>query len=392
MTDDAKKSASSDMVADGWHPATLADELLEQRLTFAHYIWSKAESLDFKNFIVTEETPNDRPAEPQMPPDGTSEFLHLWLANGRNLTYRLSDHADHFIGSYADEAVFGGEGNDLLEGGGGRDHLDGGDGADSISGGSGDDFMIGAIGADQISDGEGADRAYGGPGNDTFYASNDTSYDIFDGGDGADVIVFMDGNNLVDLSRGFRTSETGAFDQIRGIEAVVTGAGDDRIIGSANADDINGGFGRDIIYGLGGDDLLNGGDREAGNLLYGGEGNDTLLHFDEGFGGEGDDVLAFGNRMTGGAGADRFAVTDGLMVVTDFTPGVDTLDFSTFLGEPGDPSLIRSGFATVHDMLDAMVETPDGLLLFATDSSGAVEGVLLLGLTRADLQVTDIWW
>lgn len=103
---------------------------------------------------------------------------------------------------------------------------------------------------------------------------------------------------------------TGFGDEIHG------SVGDDqRILGGAGNDTIDGRDGNDLIEGEGGDDRLEGG---AGNdTLLGGEGNDTLI------GGEGDD------RVTGGAGADQFnfALGDGIVTVTDFEAGVDVLAF-----------------------------------------------------------------
>ena len=82
------------------------------------------------------------------------------------------------------------------------------------------------------------------------------------------------------------------------------------------------------MYGNDGNDTLNGGD--DGDTLYGGDGDDTLR------GGDGNDRLYGGpgrDSFTGGDGADTFqflagAVDDGPEYISDFEPGVDTLEIN----------------------------------------------------------------
>ncbi|MHB2264874.1 calcium-binding protein [Aliihoeflea sp. PC F10.4] len=94
--------------------------------------------------------------------------------------------------------------------------------------------------------------------------------------------------------------------------------GDDTIIGTRCADDIEGGSGDDIIEGHGGDDVIHGG---AGNdRIWGGDGNDTI------FGGSGDDVIFAGRGndiVWGGKGNDRIFGEDG----DDILHGEDGDDF-----------------------------------------------------------------
>jgi Ca2+-binding RTX toxin-like protein len=150
-------------------------------------------------------------------------------------------------------------------------------------------------------------------------------------------------------------------DVIQGWEGTANGirggAGDDRLTGGNDFNDVNGELGNDTLIGrsvLG--DLLMGGqgndsidasqstgrNQLNGNLgndaLVGGAGGDTLR------GGQGDDVIAGGggddflsgdlgrNTLTGGPGADGFhASAGGLEVITDFS------------GRAGDRILIDSG-------------------------------------------------
>lgn len=107
----------------------------------------------------------------------------------------LSQAADRFTGSNADEQVFGLGGDDVMLGGGGRDMLDGGDGADWVDGGDGDDLVqggtderdrnvvLGGSGNDTVSGAAGADLLIGGPG-----------VDLLDGYGGADRFAIRDGS------------------------------------------------------------------------------------------------------------------------------------------------------------------------------------------------------
>jgi Ca2+-binding RTX toxin-like protein len=106
------------------------------------------------------------------------------------------------------------------------------------------------------------------------------------------------------------------------------GDGNDTLDGGLGNDTLNGGDGNDILYGGDGNDILSGGN--GNDQLYAGFGNDTL------YGGFGDDILYGGDgggndTLTGGPGSDRFQFFNrvpGVDTITDFTSGIDKLEFS----------------------------------------------------------------
>lgn len=120
----------------------------------------------------------------------------------------------------------------------------------------------------------------------------------------------------------------GGYDVLYSVENIVGSDHNDTIHGQARAGNILfGGLGNDSLYGEGGDDILVGG--SGIDALYGGTGNDVILL------GEGSDTAQ------GGAGADRFvfahAVPAGSATVSDFQVGVggDRLDVSALLSGAG---------------------------------------------------------
>ena len=366
-------------------------------------------------------------------PSGTvtfSEIENIALGAG-NDTVTGSAGNDTIDGGAGNDSLYGGAGADLLDGGDGNDTLTGGDGNDTLTGGAGTDSLIGGIGNDTLDGGEGADILRGGAGTDSldggdgddviFMGGNDSATggsgdDVFalDATDPAtDINITLDGGSdgtngaaggpengdagdILDLSSATApltvdfnpTPGTGTVNGLdadaatditfSGIEQVVTGAGNDTVLGDDAVDAINvdtgdgddqiatgagddtitagagddvvdagtgndsvdGGAGDDVLDGGDGADTLNGGadndvlDGGAGDdLLDGGDGSDTLI------GGDGDDSLAGGSgadtleggigndtlnggegidRLTGGAGADVFVASGDADIITDF--------------------------------------------------------------------------
>ncbi|MBY5281039.1 M10 family metallopeptidase C-terminal domain-containing protein, partial [Anabaena sp. PCC 7938] len=95
---------------------------------------------------------------------------------------------------------------------------------------------------------------------------------------------------------------------------VNTGAGNDSIIGTVGNNVINTGAGNDTINGGDGNDTINGG---AGNdTLIGGLGTDTITD------GTGNDIYKYFATAESQVGVTRD-------IFTDFTSGVDKIDFSS---------------------------------------------------------------
>ena len=257
---------------------------------------------------------------------------------------------DTLVGKNNADNLQGGDGNDLMTGNSGDDTILGGAGADTMDGGSDNDSLIGDAGADSIHGGGGNDHIDGG----TFYdhlfgqAGDDTilggdGNDVIGGGSGADS---MDGgagddtvsyaadtlNVFVDLNANLVAGGNATGDTIIGFEHVVTGSGNDILVGSNDGNKLTGGDGNDSLTGNDGNDYLRG---DSGNdTLLGGGHHDTLL------GGKGADSL------DGGTGEDSLNGGDG----TDLLFGRgqnDTLvgggGNDTLHGNAGDDRLIGSG-------------------------------------------------
>ncbi|MBG9389182.1 calcium-binding protein [Caenimonas aquaedulcis] len=235
-----------------------------------------------------------------------------------------SDQNDTITGDGNSNYMEGQGGNDAMNGMGGNDNLDGGEGSDTLQGGAGDDNLNGANGDDSITGGLGNDVLTGGAGNDTMQGNeggdsfaSGPGNDVMDGGVITDRVNFLDGNTLNYLSApagvninmsgvtgdgttgsgtvqdGYGGTDTvsnffnfngSAFnDTITGSSAVIFelfrgDRGDDTIDGGAITDKLNAINSNRITYQFASAavmvDLQN-------NKATGGDGNDTLLNFNQ---------------------------------------------------------------------------------------------------------------
>lgn len=263
-----------------------------------------------------------------------------------------------------DDNVTTGTGDDIMNGGEGNDTLDGGAGHDLISGGRGNDIIVGNDGNDTLVGGAGRDTLNGGNGNDII--SGGVGKNSIDGGAGIDMVDYSDTYTLglkdvglvqrevdgvhliVDLSQNYAIhaydqnpkDKNGGFDlhtdTLENIENVtgtarndrllgddranrmLGGEGNDNIEGKAGNDMLDGGFGSDTVKGGAGDDVITGGRDQTQDLLFGGDGNDTITLYKR-------------DIATGGSGRDVFVIekfgSPENMIIKDFVTDVDKIDF-----------------------------------------------------------------
>lgn len=195
--------------------------------------------------------------------------------------------ADTLTGSERADSLGGRAGNDTMNGLGGDDDFAGEGGDDVVNGGDGDDTEIPLFSGQA----DGNDVFNGGPGNDEVFAG--VGADTVSGGPGLDrystaflieaVSIVLDG-----VANDGRAGEGSNI--LPDVEEILTGSGNDTVVGGPGANRIDTGSGNDVVRGGGGPDVLNDG-----------LGDDQL------FGDDGDDVLdgSFGaDRVAGGAGQD----------------------------------------------------------------------------------------
>ncbi len=329
------------------------------------------------------------------------------IANGVTIeNVRTGGGNDKIVGNDAANQLISGAGNDTVNGGAGDDAIYGGAGKDVLTGGAGKDQFLYAeasesgvgLGRDVITDfTKGEDKlALGQIGAKGFIGSaaftgkaGEVSYHK---GDGVTVVrVDVNGDRQTD----FEVELAGLFD-LDASDFIDLAAGmNDRLVGTAAADLLQGGDGNDTLIGAGGNDTLDGGNGSdtadysantgnftidlniAGPQNTGSTGYDTLIGVDNLIGGRGankfygndadnrleggagtdllyagggHDVIVGGtgrDLMKGGAGSDLFifestadsAVGADRDVIFDFTTDIDQLDLSRIdanIFNPGD--------------------------------------------------------
>ncbi len=297
--------------------------------------------------------------------DGGAGDDYVWADDGDDMLFG-GNGADTLYAGGGYDYVAGGAGNDTLYGDGEADWLWGEDGDDTLYGGYGDDTLLGGNGDDFLSGDDGNDYIYGGDGNDylmggygadSLYGDNDT--DTVYGGDGDDYVYGGDGDDAL-----FGDAGTDYLGGGNGNDLLYGGDGDDSLSGDAGNDVIYGERGNDCMSGGFGDDVMDGGadndsitGEQGADTLHGGEGDDWL------YAGDGDDTL-YGDdgndsmsgdegndTMYGGAGVDIMWGQNG----DDFLQGDDGAD--SLYGGGGNDTLV--GGATVDEILDAGWEAGD---------------------------------
>lgn len=313
------------------------------------------------------------------------------VGDGYDNTLYGSGGGDTLKGGGGADTLLGGSGNDMLKGGGGADVLNGGAGSDTIAynesavgvkvslaigmynpgkdgdaqgdtfisienligsnhndtlvgtvgdnvirGLDGQDFIHGLAGNDTLWGGAGDDHFFGGYDDDTLYGENGNDLleghlgsDHLDGGAGNDKANYTQSNAgvTVSLETGAASGGHAQGDSFESIEGIYGSVYSDTLGGNAGDNLLDGGLSDagDILAGYAGKDELWG---HGGNdFLSGGSDDDTLI------GGDGDDVLdagAGGDYLRGDEGNDIYYVDDVLdWVVETGANQFDTVVTST---------------------------------------------------------------
>jgi len=257
--------------------------------------------------------------------DVSGNFQNAYLGDG------------HYARGHVFNALqYNGDARSLIE------NANGGSGNDTINGNSANNVLNGNAGNDSLNGGDGNDTIYGGVGNDTISSGGGDDY--MDGGSGIDTVdyTYWSGGGTYNLATGI-ASFPGFYDEeILNFENILTGSGNDTVIGStanntinggAGNDSLNGGAGVDTIYGGAGNDTVDGGD--GNDLIYLGDGDDYLnissLGNDTFYGGNGNDYI-FGytgdETYYGEAGNDTLLGYSGNDTINGGV-GADSLDGGT---------------------------------------------------------------
>jgi RTX calcium-binding nonapeptide repeat (4 copies) len=151
------------------------------------------------------------------------------------------------------EKIIGSNSGDVLFGSTGDDNITGGPGNDELGGGAGDDFFF---------------EGQGGP----------SGADSIHGADGDDRVSYAGRSNGVNVSLDNvrNDGEPGEGDLVfANVENITAGNGNDILVGSNVANDLQGFGGIDTLHGLGGNDTLQLGSNS--DFAFGGANNDVIL-------------------------------------------------------------------------------------------------------------------
>ncbi len=242
-----------------------------------------------------------------------------------------TDDSDILYGSEEEDVISGGEGDDSIEGYAGADSLSGGKGWDSIFGGNWQDTLDGGLGGDQLYGGRSEDLLFGAGGTDSLYGNEQSDTliggagaDTLDGGDGVDFLIDTKGDNFF-----------------------AGGEGSDVIIAAGNGNQAE-------AY-----EYLAEGNQVGLRTFYSWIGDQDTSGADEVHGDAGSDTMFIGSgdTATGGQGADMFSVSrdflfdgDEPVVVTDFNPGVDVIDYTVMSSSGANLSIAYGdGYAELLD-------------------------------------------
>jgi Ca2+-binding RTX toxin-like protein len=177
----------------------------------------------------------------------------------------------------------------------------------------------------------------------------------------------------VSLARDFASSTDFGHDQLKSIENVIGGSGNDRIAGDAGANIVDGGPGNDALVGAGGNDTL-----------IGGPGADTLVIS------KGQTVLVYRSPTEGGD------------TIEGFSPQSDSFEFSAagFGGGLASGQPLEAGLTFITGAAPQALPGTDGKgaflfdthnhdLLWDADGSGSKAPILIADLTASAVLHAD---
>jgi Ca2+-binding RTX toxin-like protein len=187
----------------------------------------------------------------------------------------------------------------------GQDYLDGGDGNDLLSGNGGSDTLLGGAGSDILDGGSEVDSMVGGAGDDIYYSDMETDTILELADEGNDIIFstknihFIQDNleNAVIYGSEVRFAVGNSLDNIISVSQKTGDVGAVTLFGGEGNDKLYGYYGKGVRgYASLKADMDDDKDRNVGDYLVGGAGNDLLD------GGKGVDTLE------GGLGNDTIYV------------------------------------------------------------------------------------
>jgi Ca2+-binding RTX toxin-like protein len=313
--------------SNSWHITPTADMLMNGvSVAIVYNVTSGAETVDFGADVIV---------------SGHAGPLAFEVTNNLGFTWRDAVTQDDFTAtnSSGDRLMVlpsGGVGVEILAGDG-DDFVNAGAGPDLVHGGSGNDTLNGRAGNDVLDGGAGADTLDGGQGIDT------VTYASATGGVVATLIPSL-ATNMGDASG----------DVFVNIENLTGSSYDDKLIGDAQANVLDGGDGNDILVGNGnGDTLIGGAGTDTASYEYSTTGVSVSLAAGIGTAGDADgDVLISIENLIGGAGNDTFAGAAGIQAnVFDGGAGTDTVTYAA--SNAGVVASLTSGLAGVVQTNDA---------------------------------------
>lgn len=393
----------------------------------------------------------------------TGGFLNDVLNGGAgNDTIGADSGFDDITGGDGDDLLQGGVGNDDIDGGTGNDRIfahtqetpDGSAAGDTLIGGQGNDFIRGANGSETLTGDAGNDTLDGGSNGDTMTGGIGNDVYVVDSIE--DVVSEAGGNGTDTVQSSLTFTLSGGFEHLTLIGAnAINGTGNggnNRLIGNALDNVLNGGAGGDSMAGRGGNDTyvvnsaldrvsesggsgtdtvkssvdytlgagldnlgLSGGQaidghgnalanqltgNAAANTLFGLAGNDAIN------GAQGNDTVTGGHgadTLTSASGADIYdynAVNDtGTSPetrdrITDFAVDMDRINLATIDFVPGgaDNAFTFKGIAafTAAGQVRLARSGADTIVEINTvGASGAEMTILLAHVTATDLDALD---